>query len=333
MSTLLAAALATLVFCAPGYPGGAGDAQPLVDQFASAATAAAGWPAGSLAAVYDPTEDGGLAKIKQADAVLAFVPYPFLVEHGAELHLTPLVQADVSDVGLQQRWTLVAKSGRITGAASMAGYTVLSAAGYAPEFVRHSALAGWALPPDAKIEATGQILSALRRAAAGEPVAVIARSDASRGASKPAVRQRTQDRDAVCGAARRRHRGNRHAGTRGTCQGLAGGIAEDGPGGGRHRLIGTPAFARLRTAQAAVPRSRAVTKGFLCCGLATLAVAGCATRPQPPAPAPSAEPASTALLAAAIHADSERSDHESDSKVRGELAAEAEPRRPSLPGA
>jgi hypothetical protein len=70
-----------------------------------------------------------------------------------------------------------------------------------------------------------------------------------------------------------------------------------------------------------------VTKVFLWCGLAMLAVAGCATRPQPPppapAPAPSAEPASTAVLAAAIQADSERSDHESDSKVRGELAAEA----------
>ena len=63
MSTLLAASLATLVFCAPGYPGGAGDAQPLVDQFAKAAATAAGWPAGSLAAVYDPTEAGGLAKL------------------------------------------------------------------------------------------------------------------------------------------------------------------------------------------------------------------------------------------------------------------------------
>ena len=65
MSTLLAATLSTLVFCAPGYPGGAGDAQPLVDQFASAAAAASGWPAGSLAAVYDPTEEGGLAKLGQ----------------------------------------------------------------------------------------------------------------------------------------------------------------------------------------------------------------------------------------------------------------------------
>src|SRR5437762_11971630 len=36
MSTLLTATLATLVFCAPGYPGGAGDAQPLIDQFTNA---------------------------------------------------------------------------------------------------------------------------------------------------------------------------------------------------------------------------------------------------------------------------------------------------------
>ncbi|MHB8478723.1 MAG: PhnD/SsuA/transferrin family substrate-binding protein [Steroidobacteraceae bacterium] len=173
MSTLLAASLATLVFCAPGYPGGAGDAQPLVDQFAKAAATAAGWPAGSLAAVYDPTEAGGLAKLHDADAVLAFVPYPFYVEHAAQLHLTPLVQADVADVGPQQRWSLVAKTGRVTDAQSMAGFTILSVAGYAPGFVRHSALGAWALPPDVKIEATGQVLSALRRVAAGEPVAAL----------------------------------------------------------------------------------------------------------------------------------------------------------------
>jgi hypothetical protein len=173
MNALLEAALATLVFCAPGYPGAAGDAQPMVDQFATAAVAASGWPAGSLAAVYDPTEEGGIAKLNSADAVLAFVPYPFFVEHAAQLHLTPLVQADVVDVGPQQRWTLVAKNGRVSGPASMAGFTILSTAGYAPDFVRRSALEGWALPPDVKIEATGQILSALRRVAAGEPVAVL----------------------------------------------------------------------------------------------------------------------------------------------------------------
>jgi hypothetical protein len=173
MSTLLAASLATLVFCAPGYPGGAGDAQPLLDPFVSAAAASSGWPAGSLAAVYEPTEDGGLAKLAAADAVLAFVPYPFFVEHASQLHLTPLVQADVADLGPRQRWTLVAKSGRITGPGSLAGYTILSVAGYAPDFVRRSALEGFALPADVKIESTGQILSALRRAAAGESVAVL----------------------------------------------------------------------------------------------------------------------------------------------------------------
>ena len=173
MSTLLAATVATLVFCAPGYPGGVGDAQPLIDQFTNAAVAISGWPAGSLAAIYDPTEEGGLAKLGNTDAVLAFVPYPFFAEHAAQLHLTPLVQADIADVGPQQRWTLVAKSGHVTGPASMSGYTILSVAGYAPNFVRHIALEGWALPSDARIESTGQILSALRRVASGEPVAVL----------------------------------------------------------------------------------------------------------------------------------------------------------------
>ena len=185
MSTLLAASLATLVFCAPGYPGAAGDAQPFVDKFASAAVTASGWPSGSLVAVYDPTEEGGLAKLKQADAVLAFVPYPFFVEHATQLRLTPLVQADVADVGPQQRWTLVAKSGRVTSPQSMAGYTILSVAGYAPDFVRHSALDAWTLPPDVKIESTGQILSALRRVAAGEPVAVLL--DQTQAAALPSL--------------------------------------------------------------------------------------------------------------------------------------------------
>jgi hypothetical protein len=173
MNALLAGGLGTLVFCAPGYPGAPGDAQPFVDQFARAAVAAAGWPAGSLAAVYDPTEEGGLAKLGSSDAVLAFVPYPFFVEHASQLHLTPLAQADVVGIGPQERWTLVAKTGQVTGPASMAGYTIVSIAGYAPEFVRHSALGAWALPPDVKIESTGQILSALRRVAGGELVAAL----------------------------------------------------------------------------------------------------------------------------------------------------------------
>lgn len=173
MTILLAAAASTLVFCAPGYPGGAGDAQPLVDRFAAAVVTTAGLPSGSLAAVYDPTEQGGLAKLAASDAALAFVPYPFFVEHAAKLHLNPIAQADVTDVGTQEKWSLVAKNGRVNGAPSLAGFTLVSVAGYAPQFVRNEALAAWPLPPTVRIEATGQILSALRRISAGESVVAL----------------------------------------------------------------------------------------------------------------------------------------------------------------
>jgi hypothetical protein len=185
MATLLAAAVATLVFCAPGYPGGAGDAQPFVDRFAQATAAAAGWNAGSLAATYDPTEQGGLAKLGNADSVLTFVPYAFYVQNASRLHLAPLAQADVVGIGTTERWTLVGKAGAASDARSMTGYSLVSTAGYAPDFIRHSALESWPLPADLKIESTAQVLSALRRAAAGEPVVVLL--DQTQAAALPSL--------------------------------------------------------------------------------------------------------------------------------------------------
>jgi len=61
----------------------------------------------------------------------------------------------------------------------------------------------------------------------------------------------------------------------------------------------------------------------VCCGMLMLAVAACATRPPQAPPVQIAGPASVAGLAAAIESDAKRSDHESDSRIRGELAAEA----------
>jgi hypothetical protein len=60
------------------------------------------------------------------------------------------------------------------------------------------------------------------------------------------------------------------------------------------------------------------------CGLPMLVICACATRP-PPAPPRSqgAEPSSVPALAAAIQLDAKRSDHETDSKIRCELAADA----------
>jgi hypothetical protein len=173
MSTLFMSAVATLVFCAPGYPGAPGDAQPYVDQFAKAAASSAGWSAGSLAAAYDPTEQGGLKILGTQDAVLTFVPYAFYVQYGAQLHLAPIAQADVVDVGTQERWTLVGKAGGPSDPAALAGYTLVSVAGYAPEFVRHQALKALALPADVKIEASGQVLSALRRVISSDKVVTL----------------------------------------------------------------------------------------------------------------------------------------------------------------
>jgi hypothetical protein len=173
------------VFCAPGYPGGAGDAQPFVDQFAKATVASAGWNAGSLTAIYDPTEQGGIAKLRSAESVLTFVPYAFYVQYSARLHLTPLAQADMAGVGTSEHWTLVGKAGGATDAQSMAGYSLISTAGYAPEFIRHSALAAWPLPAEVKIESTGQILSALRRVAGGEKVVVLL--DQTQAAAMPTL--------------------------------------------------------------------------------------------------------------------------------------------------
>ena len=173
MSSLLAAAASLLVFCAPGYPGTSGDAQPLVGEFASTLAAAAGWPAGSLTAVYDASEQSDLQRLAAPDAGLAFVPYPFFVQHGAALHMVPIAQADVPPAGVQQRWTLVMKSGHPAPPAALAGMTLISTAGYAQDFVRAVLQTRGTLPADTTITATGQVLSALRRAANGEPVAVL----------------------------------------------------------------------------------------------------------------------------------------------------------------
>jgi hypothetical protein len=60
-----------------------------------------------------------------------------------------------------------------------------------------------------------------------------------------------------------------------------------------------------------------------CCAAVILGVAACTPHLRQTPPAPIVEPASVAALAAAIDLDAKRSDQEPDSKVRGELAAEA----------
>lgn len=165
---------ATMVVCAPGYPGSTAEAQPAMDALAAEVVVAAGWRDGSLAAVYHETEDGGLARLAEPDAALAMVTLPFFLEHRKDLDLHPLVLAVPEGREPLEPWTLVAGSGKVRQPSDLDGWRVVSLAGHSPRFVRGPALGSWgALPTGTRIELSRAVLSSLRRAAKGEPVAVL----------------------------------------------------------------------------------------------------------------------------------------------------------------
>ena len=163
----------TVAACAPGYPGSTAEAEPAMRAFASAVAESAGWPDGAVSAVYESTEQGGLARLRDPRVQVALVPLPFLVKHGAALKLAPRLEVEQKGVGKEERWSLVAKKGRVASATALASFTVYSIAGYAPGFVRAAPGAWGRIPESAKVAQSGQVLSALRRAAAGEDVAVL----------------------------------------------------------------------------------------------------------------------------------------------------------------
>jgi len=161
----------TFVACAPGYPGTTTEAQPSMDAFAAAVAKAAGWASGQVVATYVPTEKEGTSHIRQA--AVSMVPLPFFLQHGAALGLTARLQVEQKGLGPSERWTLVAKKGRVTKPADLAGMTVISIAGYAPAFVRGVLGPTWRLTEATPVAESAQVLSALRRAVAGENVAVL----------------------------------------------------------------------------------------------------------------------------------------------------------------
>lgn len=178
------AAPSTLVVCAPGYPGTTVDAQPAMDRFAATLAHAAALAPDALAAVYHEREDQGLERLRKPDVALALVPFAFWVQHGAALGLVPRLQAVPAGSAESETWSLVAKKGRVGTAADLSGWELVSIAGYAPAFVRERALAGWGrLSGDVRMTASGQALSALRRAAGGQDVAVLLDGAQSRALS------------------------------------------------------------------------------------------------------------------------------------------------------
>jgi hypothetical protein len=164
----------TIVVCAPGYPGSTGEATSVMDQFADALAAASGQARGALAAEYHETEAGGIERLSRADAGILFAPLPFFLQHEAALLLKARAQAVMEGGEPSEVFALVAGKGKVGGPGALAGWEIQSAVGYAPRFVRGPVLGGWGeLPATAKVTFSGAVLSALRRSAAGEKVAVV----------------------------------------------------------------------------------------------------------------------------------------------------------------
>lgn len=171
----VAAGPRALVFCAPGYPGTAEEAQPRMDDIAGAIAELSGWPKDTFSAAYVPTEKAGLLRLAEPDVVFALVPLPFFLSHQAQLKLTARLAVVQQGLEATQPWTLVAKKGALKQASELDGWSLFSTAGYAPAFVTKVALQRFgSVPASVKVTSGGQVLSALRKAAGGtEKLAVL----------------------------------------------------------------------------------------------------------------------------------------------------------------
>jgi len=167
----------TLVVCSPGSPGTTDEAQPRMDAFAAAISKKAQLP---LAAVYDPSDEGGVTRLKAAG--IAMVSLPFFLQHEQALGLHARLQVVEKGRAALERWALVAQKGKVTSAGGLAGFTIATNIAFAPGFIRGTVLGGFgALPASAKIVQSTAVLSSLRKAANGDPIAVLV--DATQEAS------------------------------------------------------------------------------------------------------------------------------------------------------
>jgi len=174
LRTAAAPAPVALVICAPGYPSNTKEAQPSMDALAASVAQAAGWPASRVTVSYYETDEGGTEALRAGHAAMALVPLPYFLVHAKDLKLVARAQTTEKGGSPADTWTLFAKKGRVTSPASLSGWQVVSLAGYAPGFIRSVALASWGeLPKSVTFVPSGQVLSALRKAAAGDDVAVL----------------------------------------------------------------------------------------------------------------------------------------------------------------
>ena len=171
-ATVAAAEPLTLVAWAPGYPGTTEQAQPSMDEFAQGVAAAAGWAPEEFRAIYYPKVEDGRERLAAGDAALVIVPLPVYLEFGELLDLRPLLRV-IQEGGDEETWSLVAHKGALNAASDLSGWSLEGHAGFSPRFVTR-VLASWGmLPDDVEIGFNARVLSVLRKAAQGEPVAAL----------------------------------------------------------------------------------------------------------------------------------------------------------------
>jgi hypothetical protein len=144
-----------------------------MDQFAGAAAQAAGWSPDALGAIYFETAEAGRQKLEAGDAAWGLVSASFYYEYARALSLVPKLEA-VPESGSGIAYSLAARVGALKSAAALADWEIVGGIGFSTDFVRRRVLADWGpIPATARISFSGRPLSALRRAAAGEKVAVL----------------------------------------------------------------------------------------------------------------------------------------------------------------
>ena len=164
---------ASLVFCSPGSPGDTAQAGPTMAQLARAIEKAASLESGVVSAEYHESEAAGIEAIRAAGTLLAAVPVPFFLEHERDLGLVPRLGI-ASSSGQPERYALVARKGTVAGPADLDGWEVTGSIGYAESFVRRAFAKEFGTIPDgARVTFNAAPLQALRRASAGDRIAVL----------------------------------------------------------------------------------------------------------------------------------------------------------------
>ncbi len=139
-----------IVIAAPGYPGTPAEAQPTHGQLRGRRwRRRPGGPPGSLGAQYENTEQGGVSRLSEKNAVMALVAAAVL--GGAREGARAGAEAAGGDAG-RHRADRDVDAGGEEGPGHLARFARTASPsrpppGYAPEFVR-GALAGWGTLPD-----------------------------------------------------------------------------------------------------------------------------------------------------------------------------------------